>query len=104
MLRPYVAFNAALRSAYHTFVHSLEERCKMLLEHQLQVTFLRVQKCAALSCDSPCKRQHTAANVCNIYRLSGPWSDLCIQVANRSLSSNSIRLFKQDGIHVGWDQ
>ena len=39
MLRPYVAFNAALRSAYHNFVHNLEERCKMLLEHQLQVPY-----------------------------------------------------------------
>ena len=37
MLRPYVAFNAALRSAYHTFVVSLEERSKMLLNHQLEV-------------------------------------------------------------------
>lgn len=37
MLRPYVAFNAALRSSHHAFVQKLEEQCKMLLTHQLQV-------------------------------------------------------------------
>jgi hypothetical protein len=37
MLRPYVAFQATLRSAYHAFVLKLEEECKMLLNHQLQV-------------------------------------------------------------------
>lgn len=37
MLRPYVAFQATLRSAYHAFVLKLEEDCKMLLNHQLQV-------------------------------------------------------------------
>ena len=39
MLRPYVAFNAALRSAYHALVLRLEEQCRMLLGHQLQVAF-----------------------------------------------------------------
>ena len=38
MLRPYVAFQATLRSAYHAFVLKLEEECKMLLNHQLQVS------------------------------------------------------------------
>lgn len=35
-LRPYVAFHAALRSAFQAFVHALEERCKGILLHHLE--------------------------------------------------------------------
>ena len=36
-LRPYVAFHAALRSAYHRFIAHLEENCKSLMRHHLEV-------------------------------------------------------------------
>jgi hypothetical protein len=35
-LRPYVAFHAALRSAFQAFVHGLEERCKGIVRHHLE--------------------------------------------------------------------
>lgn len=35
-LRPYVAFHAALRSAYHSFIAHLEDNCKSLMRHHLQ--------------------------------------------------------------------
>lgn len=34
-LRPYVAFHAALRSAFQAFVAGLEERCKGIVRHHL---------------------------------------------------------------------
>ncbi len=35
-LRPYVAFHAALRSAFQAFVQGLEERCKGIVLHHLE--------------------------------------------------------------------
>ncbi|KAL0037146.1 hypothetical protein WJX79_002609 [Trebouxia sp. C0005] len=35
-LRPYVAFHAALRSAYHSFIAHLEDNCKSLMRHHLE--------------------------------------------------------------------
>ena len=35
-LRPYVAFHAALRSAFQAFVAGLEERCKGIVRHHLE--------------------------------------------------------------------
>ncbi len=35
-LRPYVAFHAALRSAYHSFIAHLEDNCKGLMRHHLE--------------------------------------------------------------------
>ena len=35
MLRPYVAFHAALRSAYQSIVGSLEEHCRVHVQHHL---------------------------------------------------------------------
>jgi hypothetical protein len=37
MLRPFVAFNAELRSAFQSFLNSLEERSQSLVQHQLEV-------------------------------------------------------------------
>ena len=36
ILRPYVAFHAALRSAYHSFIAHLEDNCKSLMRHHLE--------------------------------------------------------------------
>lgn len=36
-LRPYVAFNAELRTAFQAFVCGLEERCRGLVRHQLEL-------------------------------------------------------------------
>lgn len=36
-LRPYVAFNAELRAAFQAFVNVLEEQCRGLVRHQLDV-------------------------------------------------------------------
>ena len=35
-LRPYVAFHAALRSAFQAFVAGLEARCRGILAHHLE--------------------------------------------------------------------
>ncbi len=36
-LRPYVAFNAELRAAFQAFVGGLEEHCRGIVRHQLDV-------------------------------------------------------------------
>lgn len=49
-LRPYVAFNAELRVAFQAFVGALEEHCRGIVRHQLDVaTSAYAAKPASLS-------------------------------------------------------
>ena len=40
LMRPYVAFNAALRVAFSSFVGRLQEQARALLAHHLEVLFV----------------------------------------------------------------
>ena len=39
LLRPYVAFHAALRLAFASFLGDIQEQCRTMLRHHLEVRF-----------------------------------------------------------------